>query len=262
MKKNFLFCAIVLTLTGCGVKTAATDTVSTTPVSTAQVMLEKKQNEDALGKLQKISENSVSVKMSSKAELKEKYPDWFTKSGDIKYPVKPGDEKWSDTKSQKELYELSDIPKEIVDVLDTKTLLKAVEAHPLLSQPYDIWSVGMEAFSHRFYGLKTLLQREDSGIVAASFYLAKDMKKIVEKENSDEGNKQVMADEDYHKIILEEYLISTKKTYEQMDDNQRQQVLKAIKDNYEVEKEINKNAGFLQYHFYDIIAYGNNPWKK
>lgn len=87
------------------------------------------------------------------------------------------------------------------------------------------------------------------------------MKKILEKENSDEGNKQILADEDYHKIILEEYLVSTKKTYEQMDDGTRQEILKAIEENYEAEKEINRNAGFLQYHFYDIVAYGNNPWK-
>ena len=97
---------------------------------------------------------------------------------------------------------------------------------------------------------------------AASVYMAKDMKEIVEKENSNEDKKQVQADEDYHKIVLEEYLISTEKTYEQMDDTKKQQVLKAIKANYEYEKEIASNAGAQEYHFYDMIKYGDNPWKK
>ena len=120
----------------------------------------------------------------------------------------------------------------------------------------------MEAFSRKFYGLKILLQREDAGIEAASVYMAKDMKEIVEKENSNEDKKQVQADEDYHKIVLEEYLISTAKTYEQLDDTKKQQVLKAIKAHYEYEKEITSNAGAQEYHFYDMIKYGDNPWKK
>ena len=120
----------------------------------------------------------------------------------------------------------------------------------------------MEAFSRKFYGLKVLLQRKDAGIEAAAIYMSKDMKDIVEKENSNENKKQVQADKDYHKIVLEEYLISTAKTYEQLDDTKKQQVLKAIKANYEYEKEITSNAGAQEYHFYDMIKYGDNPWKK
>lgn len=256
-RKIYLLCACALVLTGCGNKKTDTNSVTSMPVS-----LEVQQDKDALAKLQKMSEKSLIAKKVSKTVLQKKYPDWLTKSGDIKYPVRPGDKKWEAAKTQNDLYELSDIPKEIVDSVDTETLLKAVEEHPLLSQPYDIWSVGMEAFSRKFYGLKILLQREDAGIEAASVYMVKDMKEIVEKENSNEDKKQVQADEDYHKIVLEEYLISAEKTYEQMDDTKKQQVLKAIKANYEYEKEIASNAGAQEYHFYDMIKYGDNPWKK
>lgn len=36
----------------------------------------------------------------------------------------------------------------------------------------------------------------------------------------------------------------------------------AIANNYEMENEIKSAASGREYHFYDMIAYGNNPWQK
>lgn len=56
---------------------------------------------------------------------------------------------------------LIQIPKEIVDIVDSETLLKAMEVYPLFDfSLYDSLELELEQVSAGFYGLETLLKRE------------------------------------------------------------------------------------------------------
>ncbi len=87
--------------------------------------------------------------------------------------------------------------------------------------------------------------------------LARNMKKIYEQTKADEAE----ARENYQRILIEEYLFSTKDAYEQMSEAKRRELLNAVKKNYEAEKEMIKGY-YPQYHFYDMIGYGDNPWQE
>lgn len=251
--KLCLLCAVAVIMSGCSLqKEHMTSKVTQLPV-------EKRNEYDSLVTLHKLTDGTAVANDKNISIVQKKYPDWFDGEGNILYPVQPGDKAWKKVKTQEELYRLVDIPKEIVDAIDTKTLLEAVEKYPLLFQLTctEIWTEGAVEMSKHFYGFKVLLQRKDVATVAAAAYLKRDMQKIYEQTKGNDAE----AWENYQRILIEEYLFSTKTAYEQMNKAKRNELINAIKKNYEAEKRIVKGYN-PKYHFYDMLAYGDNPWKQ
>lgn len=80
------------------------------------------------------------------------------------YPVRPGMEGWSKLASLQEMIDASQVPVDIVDKMTTDALARTVIEYPLVvnTLAYDTPKEGIEEVSNYFYGLRTLLQRDDA----------------------------------------------------------------------------------------------------
>lgn len=187
-------------------------------------------------------------------ELHKNFPNWFNEEGAISYPVTPGSKEWEEAETHQEMRELVQIPKEIVDAIDTEKLLKAVEAYPLFDfNLYDDFEQGLKEMSKGFYGMEVLLRRADAYKAAASSYLNR---KVVVYGDQVKDQKQM------NEIRLEEYLISKRYAYEGMTEEERETIWEAIQKNQEVEEQLRSLGAVYEYGFYEMIQTKNNPWKK
>lgn len=231
-----VFLIVVLFLTGCDSKT---------------------DKDVSSGKTKSVTQTIgfVTPMPGDRQELQKKYPEWFDQNGDIVYPVTVGSDEMKAAKTHQDRTELLQIPKEIVDTVDSETLLKAVEAYPLLDfSLYDSLELGLEQVSAGFYGMETLLKRKDAYRAAISSYRSRG------KLNYGDG---VTAGKTLDQMHLEEYLISRPYVYENLTEEERKKVLEMIHQNSIMEKKMGKKLGGLNYEygFEEMIAEEGNPWK-
>lgn len=209
---------------------------------------------EALAFLEELAEDKVTPDGKNYREVKKKYPEWVGKGGRIVYPVLPGSAEWKKAESSRGVNNSCLIPEEIVNAVDTKTLLEAVEEYPLLYAyaHYDYYELGLQYFAKTFYGMNVLLRREDACHAAADSYLSREL-----KEPGEESDDIKMLEV----LLLEEFLFSREDAYYKFSEEEREEILKAVQKNYVIEKKIHSACGGMRYHFYDMVAYGDNPWQ-
>ncbi|RKI58330.1 hypothetical protein D7V86_15960 [bacterium D16-51] len=209
---------------------------------------------DAIAFLEDLAKDKVMPDTGNYKKVKKKYPKWFGEDGKIVYPVLPGSDEWKKAKNLWGMNEACQIPEEIVNAVDTKILLKAVEEFPLLyaSLHYDYYELGLQYFAEVFYGMNVLLRREDASRAAADSYLARNLK-TPDGEFDDLRVREA--------LLLEEFLISREDAYYKFNEKERKEILKAVEKNYDIEKKLFLACGGIEYHFYDMAAYGDNPWQ-
>ena len=98
--------------------------------------------------------------------------------------------------------------------------------------------------------MNVLLRREDAYRAAAESYLGRNLKV------SDE---EVCVPPMIELLLLEEFLISREDAYYKFSEEERREILEAVEKNYDAELKL--ADGSLRTHFYDMAAYGDNPWK-
>lgn len=207
---------------------------------------------DAIAFLEEMVEDKVMPDTGNYKKVKKKYPEWFGEDGKIVYPVLPGSAEWKKARNHRGMNASCQIPEEIVNAVDTKTLLKAVEEFPLLyaSVHYDYYEFGLQYFAEVFYGMNVLLRREDACHAAAESYLSRNLKALPE------GYDDLQMRE---ALLLEEFLISREDAYYKFSEEERREILETVEKNYDAELKL--ADGSLRTHFYDMAAYGDNPWK-
>lgn len=241
---------LIMFFTGCGVQAGeeAGSSISleergmVSPVNKARTFLEE------------MAEDKVMPDTGNYKKVKKKYPEWFGEDGKIVYPVLPGSAEWKKARNHRGMNASCQIPEEIVNAADTKILLTAVEEFPLLyaSVHYDYYEFGLQYFAEVFYGMNVLLRREDACRAAAESYLSRNLKVLPE------GYDDLQMRE---ALLLEEFLISQEDAYYKFSEEERREILKAVEKNYDIEKKLFLACGGIEYHFYDMVAYGDNPWQ-
>lgn len=241
-----LLISFILLFTGCGTQ-AGTETGSS---FSSEEQREIPPGEvEALAFLDKLAENKVTPNGRAQGDFKIKYPQWFDKNDKIIYP---SFDELRKAKTNEEVDELCQIPEEIVNTANTKTLLRAVEGYPKLSvyHHFDSFAVGLQRLVEVFYGMNVLLRREDACRAAAESYLSRNLKALPE------GYDDFQMLE---ALLLEEFLISREDAYYKFSEEERREILEAVEKNYDAELKL--ADGSLRTHFYDMAAYGDNPWK-
>lgn len=203
---------------------------------------------------------------ADKEELIKRYPDWFDQDGNIVYSIKPGSEEYN--KIYKEvgsdrIREEVDMPKDLVDRLDTDTLLQAVEDSPFLVQfgIYNTLEIALECESGFLYGMEVLLKREDAYRAAYQAYTEREVKASGEQSMED-----AML---ITKILLEQHLLFQKHGYDRLSTEERENVRKAVQRNREEEQKIEDEGVIFppedenaKYNFDAILNQEGNPWKE
>ncbi|RKI38567.1 hypothetical protein D7V86_15970 [bacterium D16-51] len=248
-RKMIILAVFIMLFTGCGVQAGEKADGSFSSEEQEEVSPAKI---DAIAFLEDLSKDKVMPVTGNHRKVKKKYPEWFGKNGKITYPILPGSDKWKKAKTAQEMNGLCQIPKEIINAVDTRTLLKAVEDYPILYAytNHDYYELGLQYLAKEFYGMNVLLRREDAYRVAAESYLSRNLKV------SDE---EVCVPPMIELLLLEEFLISREDAYYKFSEGERREILEAVEKNYDAE--LNLADGCLRTHFYDMAAYGDNPWK-
>ena len=115
---------------------------------------------------------------------------------------------------------------------------------------FDSFAVGLQRLVEVFYGMNVLLRREDACRAAAESYLSRNLKALPE------------GYDDFQMLevlLLEEFLISREDAYYKFSEEERREILETVEKNYDAELKL--ADGSLRTHFYDMAAYGDNPWK-
>lgn len=248
-KRMIVLAAFIMLFTGCGIQAEEKTDVFFSSEEQKEFSLAEI---DAIAFLEDLAKDKVMPVTGNHRKLKKKYPEWFGKDGKITYPILPGSDKWKKAKTAREMNSLCQIPKEIVNAVDTKTLLKAVEDYPILYAytNHDYYGLGLQYLAKEFYGMNVLLRREDAYRAAAESYLGRNLKV------SDE---EVCVPPMIELLLLEEFLISREDAYYKFSEEERREILEAVEKNYDAELKL--ADGSLRTHFYDMAAYGDNPWK-
>ncbi len=121
-----------------------------------------------------------------------------------------------------------DIPKDVVDSLDTAALLKAVEEYPMGLDYFRFNSIGdaHENYRASFYGYGALLGREDAYDEAYKLLkerIKDDFLKSCDY-NSLQDDEHLDKREEVNKMILEFLLILTKQGWDGLDEADRETV--------------------------------------
>lgn len=255
MKKKIMVLTVaIMFFTGCGAKTDKETVVSSSEKQ--QEVSEQQEASPALTEarafLEDLERDKVTPDEKNYEDVKKKYPEWFDEAGGIVYPVLPGSAEWKKATTSRGVNEACLIPEEIVNAVDTKTLLKAVEDYPLLYAytNYDYYECGLQYLAETFYGMNVLLRREDACRAAAESYLSRKLKA------SDEESDDLQMRE---ALLLEEFLFSREDAYFKFNEEERKEIVKAVEKNYDTELHLADVT--LGYHFYDMVAYGDNPWQ-
>lgn len=79
------------------------------------------------------------------------------------YPIRPGTEEWKGAKNHDELRELNQIPSQIIQKMDTRTLLNSVVRYPLIGDIllFPSFSRGIVRLKEDFFAFDSLLSRSD-----------------------------------------------------------------------------------------------------
>ena len=251
MKKEMLIlAACIMFLTGCS---AQAEKGADSSFSSEGQSGSSPAEDGAMVFLGELAEDTVTPDEKDYKELKKKYPEWFGKDGKIVYPVLPGSDEWKEASGDRGTNTSCQIPEEIVNAVDTKTLLDAVEEYPLLYAyaHNDSYAAGLQYLAETFYGMNVLLRREDAYRVAADSYLSRQLG--TSDESSDDSGM-------LERLLLEEFLFSREYAYQKFSEEERQKILEAVEKNHD--KELQLADGWLRYHFYDMAAYGDNPWQE
>lgn len=208
-----------------------------------------------------------------KGKLQEEYPAWFDDDGNIVYPIKPGTKEYNKLYKKlsgdySEVVKEAGMPKDLVDRLDTETLLQGVEDSPfrLAFAYYDTLQVALESESLQDYGFSELLRREDAYRAAAKSYMSRDIKAVEREEVSGEKQEEICGL--MTRVLLEEYLILSKHGYEAMTEQEREQIWRAMQNNRLEEQElewavpqgVEPEEG--ENNFEMLLNQQGNPWKK
>lgn len=251
IKRVCLLCTMVLALlSGCGnaVGVQTLNDEKTTDSAAKKVLAEEVAQAE-----QDLQEDGVD------ASLIERYPKWFDKNGNIVYPYtkdkpKKWKKAWKKAGSYKKMAKKLQMPKKLVDALNTRQLLEAVGNYPLLDITiYNSTQEAVGEYAKTFYGMEALLAREDNGSAALKMYCSRNIE-ITEDalKNGDLCNK----------LFLEEYLVAQESTYESATEEQRRLMIETYRKNRAFEEELLDNPAFIQlYGFENIISDGDNPWK-
>lgn len=231
------------------------------------------------GSKEKMVDETVQVYVTpvpaDKEELIKRYPDWFDQDGNIVYSIKPGSKTYKKIYNKyykkktgadgvmKQVMEEVDMPKDLVDRLDTDTLLQAVEDSPFLVQfgIYNTLEIALECESGFLYGMEVLLKREDAYRAAYQAYTEREVKASGEQSMED-----AML---ITKILLEQHLLFQKHGYDRLSTEERENVRKAVQRNREEEQKIEDEGVIFppedenaKYNFDAILNQEGNPWKE
>ncbi|MDR0575811.1 MAG: hypothetical protein LBG96_17620 [Tannerella sp.] len=81
------------------------------------------------------------------------------------YPVKPGMKEWQDCNSPEEIYEMLQVPEDILKKIDTKSLIQICLNYPAptIFYIFNTPQQGFEGFYRQFNGIRELMSRKDAG---------------------------------------------------------------------------------------------------
>lgn len=208
------------------------------------------------------------------AELIKKYPEWFDEQGKISYPFKNPYEEKGDR--YHDAWKKNAMPKEIIDSLNTRQLLRATSEYPELmffiedgpvanaSEEGSLYlglQGGMKKMSeeNRTEVCQELMARKDLIPTCYEFYknaeLGDDLmeKYDPQKEYTEEGNREVLQART--EIVLAEYVLCTEEAYEQLGTEERQTVVEAAKRMQMTVKKALKKLGGYQFSAICLDAY-------
>lgn len=172
--------------------------------------------------------NIVSASKASMEELQEQYPQWINTEGVITYPYTPESEEYKKAESYEDQCSLMDIPKAIVDNVETDILLKAVEEYPVSLDYYRFNSIDQahENYSSVFYGYKVLFEREDAYRAAWKSLQEKMQDKVLESfdYNGNQDDKYMQEKEEINKMVLDFSLILTEQGWNGLEEEDRKKV--------------------------------------
>lgn len=198
------------------------------------------------------------------SDVIKQYPKWFDAKGEVAYPCKfplEGDIRDVD-KRRKE----NDLPKEIIDSLDTRQLLEVTAEYPdfleivslgdgsstdVNSGLYKILSLGMKALRPYTDVCTELMKRKD--LISTCYEYYKEAKLLegydAKKGVCDDENAEVLQER--CKIMLAEYVLCTDEVYEMLGQEEREAVVATVK---RLQSELKKSGGY-QFPFYCVDAY-------
>jgi hypothetical protein len=97
------------------------------------------------------------------------------------FPIRPGTKGWEKLETVEEIYQSAQIPKDILENMDTKSLIKTCLEHPILmiTDNFDTLQNEFKNLRNNFNGLNELLNRKDAGDNLLSEYQAINIEEIV-----------------------------------------------------------------------------------
>ncbi len=182
-------------------------------------------------------------------KLKELYPKWINTKGHIVYPYTSDSKEHLEANSNQELSKLYDIPKEIVDYMETEELLKAVEEYPLLDfSLFDNYMFAAEHYTNTFYAYRILQDRTDLYQAAWNALQRKKENEILEIKD------ELLQRAEINKIILDESLILLGEGSLHFDDAERKEILSQIESFHQQVEDVGERLGIRIYRLEEISS--------
>lgn len=187
-------------------------------------------------------------------EVKEKYPEWIDDEGNIQYPYTPDSKEHQNADSYQELCKLYDIPKEIVDHMETEKLLRAVEEYPLLDfSLYDTFKIAAENYNNNFYAYMVLQNRTDAYQAAWDALRQKQGNQILNSKDELQQRAEI------NKIIMDESLLLTERGNKQFDDEEKKEILIQVRTLHDQIEDIGERLGLHVYGLAEMIS--DSSWE-
>lgn len=170
----------------------------------------------------------IGQKNVSMEKLQEQYPQWINAEGIITYPYTLESEEYKESESYEKQCSLMDIPKAIVDNVETDILLKAVEEYPMSLDYYRFNTIEQahENYSSAFYGYSVLFERKDAHLEAWKFLQEKMQDNVLESfdYNEAQDGKYIQEKEEINKMVLDFSLILTEQGWNGLEEKDRKKV--------------------------------------